>query len=296
MPESVQEARREETTTMVDAAQSATELALENQRIGALQIRVVAICSLIQICDGYDVGSIGWAVPSLTHAWNLPPSAFALAFLWSNLGVMAGALSSGPIGDRFGRKPLLLASIAIFGLASLLSAFAGSLGELSVLRFFTGLGIAGAFSGTTALTGDYAPQRLRATMIMVTFTGAPVGGFVGGQVVAALLRHYDWPVIFILGGVFPLVLLLIMALWLPESPRFLVARANLGPRDRTLLARLGITPGASEQHGADIALENPLKMLFGTGYALQTVLLWIIFFLVCSTSTCSSSGYPKYCT
>ena len=159
---------------MADAAQSATEAALENQRIGALQIRVVAICSLIQICDGYDVGSIGWAVPSLTHAWSLPPSAFALTFLWSNLGVMAGALSSGPIGDRVGRKPLLLASIAIFGLASLLSAFAGSLGVLSVLRFFTGLGIAGAFSGTTALTGDYTPQRLRATMIMVTFTGAPV--------------------------------------------------------------------------------------------------------------------------
>jgi AAHS family 4-hydroxybenzoate transporter-like MFS transporter len=263
---------------MADVAQSSTELALENQRIGALQIRVVAICSLIQICDGYDVGSIGWAVPSLTHAWNLPPSAFALAFLWSNLGVMAGALSSGPVGDRFGRKPLLLASIAIFGLASLLSAFTGSLGVLSVLRFFTGLGIAGAFSGTTALTGDYSPQRLRATMIMVTFTGAPLGGFVGGQVVAALLRHYDWPVIFILGGVFPLALLLIMALWLPESPRFLVARANLGARDRTLLARLGITPGRGEQHGADIARENPVKMLFGEGYALQTVLLWIIFF------------------
>jgi MFS transporter, AAHS family, 4-hydroxybenzoate transporter len=87
---------------MADAALSATEVALENQRIGALQIRVVAICSLIQICDGYDVGSIGWAVPSLTHAGSLPPSAFALAFLWSNLGVMAGALSSGPIGDRFG--------------------------------------------------------------------------------------------------------------------------------------------------------------------------------------------------
>jgi MFS family permease len=105
-----------------------------------------------------------------------------------------------------------------------------------------------------------------------------VGGpFVGGQVVAALLRHYDWPVIFILGGVFPLVLLIIMRLWLPESPRFLVARANLAPRDLILLARLGITPGRAEQHGADIALENPVKMLFGKGYALQTGLLWVIF-------------------
>ena len=66
---------------MAEASFSATERALENQRIGALQIGVVAICVLIQMCDGYDVGSIGWAVPSLTHAWNLPPSAFSLAFL-----------------------------------------------------------------------------------------------------------------------------------------------------------------------------------------------------------------------
>ena len=263
---------------MAEASFSATERALENQRIGALQIGVVAICVLIQMCDGYDVGSIGWAVPSLTHAWNLPPSAFSLAFLWSNLGVMAGALASGPIGDRFGRKPLLLASVAIFGVASLASAFAGSLGLLSALRFFTGLGIAGAFSGTTALTGDYTPQRLRATMIMVTFTGAPLGGFVGGLIVAALLRHYTWPVIFVLGGAFPLVLLLVMALWLPESPRFLARKPNLSPRQQALLARLDIARTQAGSHPVDIAAENPVKLLFGRGYALQTLLLWLIFF------------------
>src|SRR5437660_6097180 len=155
---------------MADTASSAAEAALENQRIGGLQIRVATICTLIQMCDGYDALSIGWAVPSLTHVWGIAPSAFALAFLWSNLGVMAGALISGPVGDRFGRKPLLIASVAIFGLASLASAFSPSLGFLAMTRFFTGLGIAGGFAGTTALTGDYTPARLRATMIMVTFT------------------------------------------------------------------------------------------------------------------------------
>jgi MFS transporter, AAHS family, 4-hydroxybenzoate transporter len=263
---------------MAEVALSSTETALENQRLGGLQIRVAAICALIQMCDGYDVGSIGWAVPSLTHAWNLPPAAFALAFLWSNLGVMVGALASGPIGDRFGRKPLLLASIAIFGLASLASAFAGSLDVLSGLRFFTGLGIAGAFSGTAALTGDYAPQRLRATMIMATFTGAPLGGFVGAQIVAVLLQQYDWPVIFVLGGVFPLGLLVVTALWLPESPRFLACNPDLSLRQAALLVRLGIAPGQAESHPIDIAAGNPVKMLFGRGYALQTILLWIIFF------------------
>jgi AAHS family 4-hydroxybenzoate transporter-like MFS transporter len=264
---------------MTQGVASTAETVLENQPLGGLQVRVAAICTLIQMCDGYDVGSIGWAVPSLTRAWHIAPPAFALAFLWSNLGVMAGALASGPIGDRFGRKPLLLASIAIFGLASLASAFAPSLGVLAGLRFFTGLGIAGGFTGTTALTGDYSPQRLRATLIMVTFTGAPLGGFIGGQVVALLLHQgFGWPIIFLIGGIFPLAILLVMALWLPESPRFLATRQTLAPRDRALLQRLGIAPQQARGQPVDIARENPVKMLFGEGYALPTVLLWIVFF------------------
>ena len=107
---------------------------------------------------------------------------------------------------------------------------------LTVLRFFTGLGIGGAFPGAATLTGDYAPHRLRATMIMASFTGAPIGGFVGGQIVAVLLPHFGWPVIFLLGGVFPLVLVPVLALWLPESPRFLARKANLSPREAALLA------------------------------------------------------------
>ncbi|HKM70557.1 MAG TPA: MFS transporter [Stellaceae bacterium] len=263
---------------MAEAAFSATERALENQRVGPLQIGVVAICTLIQMCDGYDVGSIGWAVPSLTHVWNLPPPAFATAFVWSSVGVMVGALAAGPIGDRVGRKPLLLASVTIFGIASLLSAMAPSLAMLSLWRFFTGLGIGGAFSGTVALTGDYTPQRLRATLIMVQFTGAPLGGFVGGLAVSALLAHFGWEVIFVIGGVFPLALLPVIALWLPESPRFLTRKSNLSPRQHALLARLEIAPGQTDPDLVDIAVGNPIKMLFGRGYALQTLLLWVIYF------------------
>ena len=264
---------------MAQVALSATEHALENQRLGGLQIRVAVICALIQMCDGYDVGSIGWAVPSLTHVWQLAPSAFAVAFLWSNIGVMVGALSAGPIGDRLGRKPLLLISVALFGLGSLASAVSPSLGFLAGTRFFTGAGIAGAFAGTVALTGDYTPQRLRATMIMVMFTGAPVGGFLGGLAVSFLLHEgFGWPIIFIIGGAFPLVLWLITALWLPESPRFLAAKADLAPRHQALLQRLDIAPATGEAHSVDLARGNPVTMLFGEGFALQTTLLWIIFF------------------
>jgi MFS transporter, AAHS family, 4-hydroxybenzoate transporter len=256
---------------------SAAERAIENQRIGGLQLRVAALCMLVQTCDGYDVGSIGWAVPSLTHEWHVAPPAFALAFLFSNIGIMAGALIAGPIGDRFGRKPLLIGSVALFGLASFLSAYAPSLDVLTGLRFFTGLGIAGGFAGSTALTADYAPERLRQTMILITFTGAPLGTFIGGQIVALLLHlGFGWQSIFYLGGAFPLALVLVMALWLPESPRMLAARATLAPRHRAVLEYFNIEHGSSQS--LDVARSNPVKMLFGEGYALQTLLLWVIFF------------------
>jgi MFS transporter, AAHS family, 4-hydroxybenzoate transporter len=261
---------------MANAAMSAAEAALENQRIGGLQLRVAALCTLVQICDGYDINSVAWSVPSLIRAWHLPPPMFTMAFLWSSIGILVGALSAGPIGDRFGRRPLLLVSLTIFGVASLLSATADSIFMLSLWRFFTGLGIGGGFAGAAALAGDYAPHRLRATMIMVTFTGAPIGGFVGGQIVAVLLSHFGWPVIFILGGAFPLVLVPALALWLPESPRFLAARQNPSPRHTAVLRRLDIAPAQSNP--VDLARSNPIWMVFGQGFALQTFLLWIVFF------------------
>ena len=259
-------------------AVSSAEHALENQRIGGLQVRVAAICTLVQMCDGYDVNSIGVSVPSLTHAWNLPGPAFTTAFLWSSIGILVGALAAGPIGDRFGRKPLLIVSLAIFGIASVLSAIAPSLGVLTILRFFTGLGIGGGFPGAASLAGDYAPHRRRALMIMLSFTGAPIGGFLCGQGAGFLLPTYGWPSVFLVGGIVPIVLVVAMALWLPESPRFLATKSNLSVREAALLQRLDVAPASGSDHGLDLAQGNPIKMLFGKGYALQTVLMWIIFF------------------
>src|SRR5260370_22544300 len=107
------------------------------QRIGVLRMGVVAVCTLMQTCDGYDVGSIGWAVPSLTHAWNLPPPAFSTAFVWSSIGVVVGALAAGTIAGRVGPNPLLLSSATHFGLASPPSPLAGLVGVQSLCRFFS---------------------------------------------------------------------------------------------------------------------------------------------------------------
>jgi len=108
---------------MSGEVRSPVEDALENQPFGALQLRVVLLCALVQAFDGFDLGTIGMAAPSLSKAWGAPPPAFTTAFVMSSVGILFGALLSGPLGDRFGRKPLLIISVGFIGLFSVLSAF-----------------------------------------------------------------------------------------------------------------------------------------------------------------------------
>jgi MFS transporter, AAHS family, 4-hydroxybenzoate transporter len=257
---------------------SATETALEGQRLGALQIRVAILCALAQGFDGYDISAIGMAAPSLSHAWNVPPAAFSLAFVMSNVGVMVGALASGPAGDRLGRKPVILTSLLFLGLFSFATAYAGSIPMLAFLRFMTGIGIGALMPSTVALTSDYAPDRLRASVTMWVFAGNPLGGFLGGQLIAALLPIFGWQVIFHVGGALPLLLFPVLLLWLPESPRFLLTRGRRSPAALRIFARMGIDPDAGPVQQVDVARSNPIRALFADGYALRTVLFWIMFF------------------
>ncbi len=100
---------------MAEAALSSAELALENQRIGGLQIRVAILCTLVQICDGYDVGSIGWemahkvqgfgcrpveAYPTvLTAGFRKPPRKEPAGAGWPACGLWRFAGAASCVGD-----------------------------------------------------------------------------------------------------------------------------------------------------------------------------------------------------
>ncbi len=222
---------------------------------GGVQLKVAILCGLIQMLDGYDLSAIGLAVPSLTKAWSLPPSAFTQAFALSSVGIMVGAMLAGPVADRFGRKPTLLISVALFGLFSLCSAWASSLPMLVALRFFTGIGIGGAMPTTVALTSDYAPDRWRTSTVMFMFTGNTIGGFFAGQIAAQILPGWGWQGIFYVGGVVPLALLVVLIVILPESPQF----------------QGGARPPS--------ARDNPVSGLFEDGLAVCTLVIWAIFLI-----------------
>lgn len=261
---------------------SSAESRLENQRFGALQLSVAIFCALAQGFDGYDISAIGMAVPSLSHVWHAAPASFAITFVMSNVGVMGGALASGPAGDRLGRKPVILTSLLLLGVFSFASAYAGSVDTLAYLRFFTGIGIGALMPATVALVSDYSPERLRAVVTMAIFCGNPLGGFLGGQLIAQLLPLYGWTVIFHIGGILPLILFPVLLIWLPESPRFMLARGRRSNRALRVYAALGIdpdaAPGIGAVHRVDVANGNTIVALFTEGYALRTILFWIMFF------------------
>ena len=215
-------------------------------------ILVPLLCGLIQMLDGYDLSAIGLIAPSLMKEWALPAAAFTEAFALSSVGIMVGAIIAGPVADRFGRRPMLLLSVLAFGIFSLLSAWAPSLGWLVALRFLTGVGIGGAMPTTVALTADHVPERWCTTVIMFMFCGNALGGFVAGQTAAIMIPYWGWHGIFVVGGAVPLAMLPVL-LVLPESNRFHLARAvHTAPR-------------------------NPVAGLFSRDLARTTLLLSAIF-------------------
>ena len=256
---------------------STAEARLENQKLGPLQLRVAFLCMLAQTFDGFDISSISMAVPALIRAWHLPGPAFANTFVMSSVGIMIGALVSGPIGDRVGRKPVLIASLVLLAVSSLACTQVATVPELVWWRIVTGLGIGTLMPASVALASDYLPDRLRAGAIMVVFTGAPLGGFLGKMAVAALLPSYGWPVIFWIGGLLPLLLIPVLLLWLPESPRILLGRGQLTEGAARVMRQLGIDLD-TKRGELDVATGNPVAGLFRDGLKATTILVWILFF------------------
>jgi AAHS family 4-hydroxybenzoate transporter-like MFS transporter len=246
-------------------------------RLSGLQWRVAFLCMLAQIFDGFDISSISMAAPALIKAWGVPPPSLAPTFVMSSVGIMIGALSSGPVGDRIGRKPVLIASLFVLGLSSLGCTQVTTVSQLVWLRLITGMGIGMLLPATVALSSDYLPEKIRAAVVMIVFTGAPLGGFAGKMIVAELLPIYGWPSIFWIGGIAPLALIPVLLLWQPESPFFLLKRGRLDAVAQENLERMGIDL-VGHQSCAAAATGNPVSGLFKEGLTATTILVWIMFF------------------
>ncbi len=255
---------------------------IDGGRFGAFQWSIAIWCGVLVTLDGFDNGAIGYVAPVLAHAWGVAVPSFGPVFGAGLFGLMLGALASGPLADHFGRKIIVLGSTLIFSVFALGTVLAHSMDQLYVLRFFTGLGVGGLMPNSIALTAEYAPRRIRATVVAIMFLGFPLGAGGGGFVGAAIIPHYGWEALFLLGGLLPLLLLPVAIFVLPESIRFLVTRGRQPARIAALLNRLH---GKTEFDGTEsfVIAEQRLhgftvRHLMTEGRAINTALLWITFF------------------
>jgi len=249
--------------------------------LSGFQIVIVALCAAVMIVDGFDTQSISFAAPAIAAAWHVQPSGFGLVFGIGLFGGLVGAVCTGVVADRIGRKPTLMMTVLLFGVACLATPFADSLGTLSAIRFVTGLGVGGALPGAIALAAEYAPKRARATVATVTFCGIPLGSVLGSVLASQLIPAYGWGSIFVVGGVLPLLLLPFIAARVPESIRFLALK-----HDAAAIAKLLARMGVAEQLAAQVEIRpdaqtqrTPMRSLFTGGRALGTSLLSLALFL-----------------
>ena len=187
------------------------------------------------------------SVPAIARAFNVEPGSAQLAVTTYLLGLAAGQLAWGPLSDRIGRKPVLLAALAVFFAASAACAVADSLASVALLRFVQGAAMSGGPVIARSIVRDLAAHEAAAHLLgkmMVVFGFIPVlGPLVGAQ----LLSLAGWHGVFWFYAGFALVLVAIVSLGLPEtapaerpaiSPARIAQRYGLLLRDRRFVAPL----------------------------------------------------------
>jgi benzoate transport len=221
--------------------------------MGSFQVRIIAVLFCLNALDGFDVLAIAFAAPGITQAWSLSPRTIGFVISVGLFANAAGALLVAPLADRFGRRPLILLSLAAMTAGMLLCAVAGNTGMLSTGRLITGLGVGALIPCISALAAEYSSSRYRDFAVIVMAIGFPVGGLVGGQASAVLLQHFDWRAVFVAGGI-ATALLTLAPLWLvPESVDHLLVRRPVDAllRINSILVRLGRAPMAALPAAAD---------------------------------------------
>lgn len=271
-------------------------VAMSRARIGPIRVTVVTLCTLAALFDGLDLQIIGLAAPFIAAGLHIPVASLGAVFSAAIAGMALGGLLIAPLADRLGRKVVLEAAVACFGVFTLATMSANSVPTLLGYRFATGLGLGAAVPTAISLASEFVPPHRRATIAGVLFAGIPIGGVLGGILGSRLIPTTGWHGLFLVGGIAPLATAVLILLVLPESPIFLVSRQAPFERIARTLAR--VTPelridrstrftGFTERTQA-----APVRELFGPGRRLSTLLLWTASFTAFGVLVVNSSWTP----
>ncbi|HRO77185.1 MAG TPA: MFS transporter [Acinetobacter towneri] len=253
-------------------------------------------CLMIIIFDGYDLVIYGVALPLLMQEWALSAVQAGLLASTALFGMMFGAMTFGTLSDKLGRKKTIMICVAIFSGFTFLGAFATNPVEFGILRFLAGLGIGGVMPNVVALMTEYAPKRIRSTLVALMFSGYAIGGMTSALLGAWLVPEFGWKIMFYI-AIIPLVALPLIWKFLPESLMYLTNKKEL-EQTRNIVQK--ISPTQALNGDTEFVLnevikgdEAPVKALFQQGRAFSTFMFWIAFFMCLLMVYALGSWLPK---
>ncbi len=269
---------------------------IDKAKFTPFHFNVVFWCLLIILFDGYDLAINGVALPLLMQEWSLSAVQAGMLASTALAGMMFGAMMFGTLADKIGRKKVIMICVVLFSSFTFAGGFASNPTEFGILRFLAGLGIGGVMPNLVALTSEYAPARLRATLVTTMFSGYAVGGVMAALLGAWFTPNFGWQIMFFIAGV-PLLLLPLIWKFLPESLTFLV-KAQKHDNARQMMQRLDDQLSLNDQTQlalSEIKIAEPafVSSLFKQGRTASTLLFWLAFFMCLLTLYALGSWLPK---
>jgi AAHS family 4-hydroxybenzoate transporter-like MFS transporter len=254
---------------------------IEQQKLGRFLISLVLISWIITFFDGLDSNLISFAAPFFGAQYHLSKIQLGNIFSMGLFGTMVGGFALGYLGDRIGRRPVVVAATAVFGILTMCFALANNYWSLLSLRFIDGLPLGGMLPLAWALNIEYAPKRYRATIVTVIMMGYSLGTALGGPIAIWLIPKFGWKSVFVFGGAFSLFCSSVLLLILPESIRFLASKGLGAHRIAAIIRRLA--PGKPIPAGATFVVSDESQqnkdfrpsLLFRGELRLITPLVWI---------------------
>jgi AAHS family 4-hydroxybenzoate transporter-like MFS transporter len=270
---------------MTEATRSAVDVgeSIDQGPWTSFQKLGVFLAALSIVFDGFDGQLIGLAIPVIIQEWGVSREDFVPVVMAGLLGMGFGSAIAGYVCDRFGRRPAIIGSVLLFGIATSCIGFSENLASIAAFRFLAGLGIGGALPSASTIAAELTPGRRRTLAITATIVCVPLGGMLAGLYAGYILPLLGWRVLFWLGGALPAMLSLVLIARLPESPRFLVRRQERWRDLRRLLKRMGrpTADGVMFTDAVEQQLERKagLSALFQADRVRDTLALWVAFFL-----------------
>jgi MFS transporter, putative metabolite:H+ symporter len=235
--------------------------------------------------DAADFAMFGAALPPIAHEFGLGPAQAGLLATSGLFGAFLGALFWGTISDYIGRRTAFQTTIGIFAIFTGLSAGAWSMVSLVTARFLANFGLGGEVPVACTLVAEYMPGRIRGAATGNMMAAFPVGLVVAAGLSLAIIPHFGWRWLFVV-GVLPALILVFVRRNVPESVRYLVSKGRRVDAERTVAAIeesvLGkATAPASVAGSASSGVPRTgvtVLQLLAPGRRRRTILLWIVSF------------------